>query len=1326
MLHFYPGEVLQELVARRRCKGTFSSDILTINRKYATRRGLNHGPPIPAPPRLPATRRPLFTVQPVGDMGKKSNFTSSLFPSPSQLADLFPSSLNLIAIDAIYSSEPIKANHPGDQPVPVVDLTDFGESFAVRCVGAMLENHVFKVEFSNQQPPFGHLLHLYIAGRNAEKCDGSHPLKIGYPYLQTTMGRTAVFAPLLLWEVQLEAQPHQTEQWSLHRLPYHRLTPNTTLLQQLDAHYQTTFSSQAGQLCRHHQIQGKELTDFCRLLARKLELTRSGTESSAIRLPETAATLQPGENGRLHWGATLGLFRSPVLPPESIPTTPKRALPRPPYWEINFSPLPLDPQQREALVKAGHHRQTAVEGKAGSGKTYLAAACAAAALTNGQTCLVVSRQLPTLKAVQRLLGEHGLSNLTFLAATGAAGFPLLPGLLRGFLDRKSDPPKEPERFQAVLQRTLRLQEQMDQALEALHKPILGEADGRALTGQFLNAAQKEAQETLGSRLNATDFDFHETEYRQILAAIEHSEPLFLRFPNLNHPLTQLDKQIFLTHAEEDARWWVETTLGKWIRETRELHQQFNGQLTVYNEALFNYYESGFRSLDQQVEDILHTLEDTRLEYGPAFDKTGSEKIIGVFSGKYRSMAETKNLILQACESLFKNVQENQFFEFDLPTPAAFKQVTKLEETILGFRDALHQWKSRIPALVRDAARRLKSNSIPPEIDFQDRVASLEAALEAFILRFNESGLYADTTRHELLTIPKKRDFLAALFEQLEQTRFFLRDFSDVYTWQRHWLGLELPAQKVVAALGALQPQHWKLAFQSWYLYQLLQKTGSAPNSWKEGSQNSLLLHAKALRALLPDFTAARWSSRKSAALKTLQAKDRAGGRKWLGKQTLPPETPQETDAFLADNLPLIAEVVPALLVTPEAAIRLISNANWLPDLLLVDDAHRLEASTLKWLSELPGRLVILGNSALSDPKAETAQGAETAPPTTHLRCQHNPWPASRTAFNHTAFQLPELPAQQTVRWREATQVAPVMGRYDEKSATNETEARQILDWLMDLSPATPNAFPTVGIACATEQQRDLIAGQLLRIRQQKLPGYEKIQQLHLHGLGIYQFSEMPGLQADILLVSFTHGIAGPADALSSHLHFWNTQAGFAQLELLCTTAAPTRCITHSLPTGILNVLAANTQLLGTHILAHLLLYDQQVAGARTDNAEAYLRQMKQTLNRAESQTPPTDFIREVRTALEAYFDPSQMQAPGHYNGLPLPLRIHEKQKNEHWILLPHGFFSTDSLSTCEWEKYCADLLTAGGFRILSLTPENWWKSPGQEARRIAKMLLSGT
>jgi hypothetical protein len=118
--------------------------------------------------------------------------------------------------------------------------------------------------------------------------------------------------------------------------------------------------------------------------------------------------------------------------------------------------------------------------------------------------------------------------------------------------------------------------------------------------------------------------------------------------------------------------------------------------------------------------------------------------------------------------------------------------------------------------------------------------------------------------------------------------------------------------------------------------------------------------------------------------------------------------------------------------------------------------------------------------------------------------------------------------------------------------------------------------------------------------------------------------------------------------------------------------------------------------------------------------------MKQTLNRAESQTPPTDFIREVRTALEAYFDPSQMQAPGHYNGLPLPLRIHEKQKNEHWILLPHGFFSTDSLSTCEWEKYCADLLTAGGFRILSLTPENWWKSPGQEARRIAKMLLSGT
>ncbi|MBK8429695.1 MAG: hypothetical protein IPL27_28780 [Lewinellaceae bacterium] len=83
----------------------------------------------------------------------------------------------------------------------------------------------------------------------------------------------------------------------------------------------------------------------------------------------------------------------------------------------------------------------------------------------------------------------------------------------------------------------------------------------------------------------------------------------------------------------------------------------------------------------------------------------------------------------------------------------------------------------------------------------------------------------------------------------------------------------------------------------------------------------------------------------------------------------------------------------------------------------------------------------------------------------------------------------------------------------------------------------------MGIACATVEQRDLIAGQLLKIRQRKMAGWEKIQQLYLNGLGVYQFAEMQGQHVDIMLLSLTHGVTDAQGTLTRHL-FLEQSVGF--------------------------------------------------------------------------------------------------------------------------------------------------------------------------------------
>jgi hypothetical protein len=258
------------------------------------------------------------------------------------------------------------------------------------------------------------------------------------------------------------------------------------------------------------------------------------------------------------------------------------------------------------------------------------------------------------------------------------------------------------------------------------------------------------------------------------------------------------------------------------------------------------------------------------------------------------------------------------------------------------------------------------------------------------------------------------------------------------------------------------------------------------------------------------------------------------------------------------------------------------------------------------------------------------------------------------------------------------------------------------------------------------QQRDLIAAQLLRIRQHKMAGWEKIQQLFLNGLGVYQFAELQGQHVDVLLLSLTHGVTNAQGTLTRDLHFWNSQLGFNQLHVVLTRATQKFYVAHSIPEGLHSVLAADKSFLGTCILSHLVTFADYLQRGERDAAEEQLNKMKSLLHYVDSYFEPTVFSEEVELALRPYFEQTQMRKSVLAAGVRVPLFIQGMTEGERSSVLAFdGVLAKTALPSYEWEDKLRHYFRKEGIVFVPALSAHWWRSPKQEARKLASRLLKG-
>lgn len=1211
------------------------------------------------------------------------------------------------------------------------DLVGLDSEFAIRCIHDLVDFKSFELPLQVEHSGNEQLLHFYFEARNREKVFGTKNLAFGYPFVLARIGGYEVAAPLFLWHFQLEPHVQNPDSWIAQRLDGKQISPNYPLFHLIDAYFNLELSAKAHQLADAKALNAHALSDFCEEIRRRIGLTEQGLPLSIQLLPRENEASAAALVGQLVWGGVAGIF--PTLPRTTI-THPPEVAPGLPAdagnWGHSFSLLPLDPSQRAVLLAMQQNALTVVEGASGTGKTYTISALAANALSNGKKCLVVSKSIHSLRRAQKFLLEKGFGDVTFILRDLQSDLMMLADMLRMAADNKNKVAHEGAAYEAILNKTLRLQNALDESWKALHIPLFGDLNFSETVGQFLHANRLEGKELLVTQLNPADFNFSKEEYDAILSAITSSQPLFQRFPILNHPLDKLHPEVFTSHNGASGLIWTQQTVRELMTRATALHHQFILRTNDYGEALLDHYEQYYLHLQNQVNTIRNGLADGILRYGADFEKpaSASEKLYGVFSDRYKDILAAKNRISAEFEELLKIYAFKKYFEFDFPAQMDVRNIRKVSELTKRFEDALHLWRKRIPNLVREELRRLNAKSTHHELDFKEDVRELEQAMDAFVGAFNDANLYKELLRHEMLTIPKRQEFLEQMIAQLEETQFYLRDFEDFYIWQNHWLQLKPSAQKVVRALCKIKPDNWSAAFESWYLYHLLLKSFHPGLVWDAVDLQNLSHAARDLRTLMPNHIGALWQNRKNKALKQLKSNDGLAHKTWFGKNNRSLIVDQKPEILFRDHIEPLTETLPVLLVTPEVALDVVQASKKKFDLVLLDEAHNISKQECYHLLEMAERLVVFGDSKqdmtpfAQDDFLEFCKGIGAQ--TLHLDYQHAESPQEWVRFSKIAFDTPfkRLPSERSAR--EATTILNVEGRYDERSRTNETEARQIIDWLNLIEPTPAKTYPVVGIACSTVEQRDLIAAQLLRIRQRKLAGFEKIQQLHLNGLGVYQLSELQGQHVDVLMWSVTHGPIDASGSLSRDLHFWNSDVGINQLYIALTRASQKMYIAHSIPAGLYAVLAADKSLFGTCILSNLVSFAEVIQQGDRIAAEAHLQKMKDLLGFQDAYFPVSRFMEEVEIALRTYFERSQMKYSGFAAGMRVPLYVERKSEAEpSSVLLFDGVLNQTATPSYEWEAYLKNHFNRYNIESVSVLSANWWKSPKQEARRLASRML---
>lgn len=1182
------------------------------------------------------------------------------------------------------------------------------------------------VEVSDESFPGAEsvLLHLYSESRNQKRLQGRSSLGLGFPLLIYREDNQPSVSPLFIWDLDLEPDHQQPGCWQFLGGDGPSLRLNHRLVRWAEHYRQGAGLEELMAVAGQLRPGRPDLEAAVGRLAEAWGLTLAGMAAELSPCPALEVVDEWSAEGRICWSGVIGIY--PLNLPEKDNIALNQVFRSEPRQDDghSFGHLPVDPSQASILHFLATERITIATGAAGTGKTHVLLQSLTNALSNGRKCLVVGPSLGELEEVQSRLSQMGLGHLALLLRDPTKDQALLAQILRAAADQPpSPPPFAEDDFSQTLDKCRREKSRLDETYRALRRNIFGSATWAEVVGKFLASNRREGKELLSGQLNVQDFSYRQEEYQQLLKAILDSQPLYRSINTLRHPLQNLQRDLFLEKNQQEAREYLTMQVDHFHKRFSRLHKEFLVAINDYSEKLTQHYDQWYFRLADQMEPLWEQINDQVHKFGRDFELTSltSLRLYGSLLPKYRRMLQAKEDIFAAYRQLVRDYGEQAHFDFDFPSAREGRDLPRIRESLDDFRNKLSAWRETIPLIVQEETTRLSEKTVHPQLGFAETVLHLEEAMDQLLAELNAAGIYQTPLENKMLTIPRRRKLVEEIMEQLETTRVFMRDFDVFYHWQHHWLQLSDSARKIVRAIIKVKPADWLATFESWYFNTCLNSVYDPALPSRELPLRQFIFNYRQLQEMIPAQISNYWLNRRQSCLRDLRKNDRSLFQRLFVRKA--GEEEPSLKELLGQTLEVITDFLPVLLVGPAMLEYLPEAGGRHFDFVGMTGGHALDAGQALPALRLGNRILITGNPGL----------LPLGPPQSLLQSAMNASLAARSlSFVHrmnpgNLFQLQDgsLIADHASGSRDYHFIQ-IDGHFDEPSETNRQEAEEVIRQLVEIKPTPQRTYPSVGIVTFSRAQRNLISGELLRIKQERRPGLEVIQQLERNGLGVFHVDETDGLHFETLILSPAFGPAGPRKPVTERIAMLNSPLGMARLKLLAGRPFHTLIILNSIPGKALEKYSQQMESSGTFFLANYFEYIKAQVHAdhlRQEKARnQILLQMVDEQHATSSE--PSAFLTEIVQSLRPYIAEERMLINKTEAHLRLPLKIEAlTEQGTPTVVVPDGFFATTPATDYFWESNQQEQYRDQGYRLLPVWSVNWWKNAQLEARKVAGVII---
>lgn len=1134
----------------------------------------------------------------------------------------------------------------------------------------------------------------YFAQEETRQQEGRPNFSLGFPMVLVEADDKVLYTPLIIWELTLKPDPSKAQSWVISQEKGQNRFFNRQLRRFLSDSQVADIWPSLEQLERKEPDSSMMLATFC----------SEFSAASGFELREKAITLSTiptfGEEEEvhtkplIHWSGLFGNHSLAQYWYEPVVKTTEEEAEDPTDQAVKMlGPSILDSWQAAAFRGILQEQETQVSGKAGSGKTYLLTHLLSTLLWQGKTTLLVSSQVEDLQLLETAISEMGLGDYCFKIPNASEAMPVL----QTRLNKLSQQPKS-ERFSPnkTFEKQLPQWQQRKEKLEQFYRQSRAKTFGpfnRIDTLAFLlRSARTEGKELLAGQLDPRDFTFVPDELERLSEAIENSEPLFNKIRTLSHPLNNLNAGIFLHKEKAEALTFIDETSQQFLDKATQLQYDFILASNNYSDQLLSWHDKAFQDLKAELDKVQKALSDYLQQFSRDTMESAKAtlKLYGAISGRFQKALVAQEHMQVLYTGLEEKTQKYSLFIHPFLEGRDRKLMDELEKNLGEYEQSLHRWRAELNSAIVEDVARLNSKTVHTDLEVKDRISTLEVKFDVFIDELNASGLYQLPLQSKTLTFPKRQRFLQDCMEQLERTRLNARDFELFFDWQKHWFRLPALARRIVSALVKVRPKSWLAAFESWYFEQCLSRNHqAATRPTVDQLAEFAALDAEIRKLLIPEALKQAKAKRQQG-LKQLKQNSKVW-QDW-SKASMP--TFDQLLTICDEHLDVLTAIFPIVLITPTEAAILLEKTKAQVDYVIAWENQGLPP-------DVRGSMKPLGRHWVSFLNPEQA---------IHQELIENSY-----SLNTTYWQSPLDYAATGTLESSSLQVFshPINGRFDEDGEKNEEEAQAILSQLNSIEANEQGQFPSVGIVCLTAGQRNLILTYLQQIKQQELPGHERIIELEQSGLRVLTLAALSERPYDIVYISATYGQLSVKGQLSAKMNQIDQKESLAALHQLKNIATKEWRLFHSIPEKEWK------HWLGQR--GNMTLYTLALYIARA-HALSEGKQLPAQTSESEVRENTT-FAQELAWRIAPHISTDRLRLDESWQGTQLPLivlPVAETQAAQ--LFLIDGFLSQSAATDFGWEYTQQQTLIDSGYQLSTVHTQEWWKQPQIQTQQLLELI----